>query len=568
MATQYQIEQYYKSIGLNPDGTAIQPFDDGGINFDLSQINTNLLDPYGTGGGGGVAASPDIGFYSDDGSAHGANESYDGTTDQSWADWLLADGRGETNGGFLSDPLGFTQEAFGDAIFAPSNAVLGEEWTEDVISGVKDAGGEIVNAISDAASGMTEGDASSESFGKIWPYKQEQLEGASAAFGSDESMYPGFSADTQSYIDQIKGRVESGNITLNQAQQELGGLFGATNPQAGFFQDLAAGVIGQDDPSRGFYQQMQSGMFDDPSLQGYQALGESRNPYTGMVEGAMGGVNPALQELQKTSAGGYIGENPYLADIYERGAEDITDRYQKAVEGTNASFNLMGGFGSSARPDVLAERQEDLAGQLGGLYGDIYGGDYARERDRQLQATGQLGNLYDVGVGRGFQGAGMLSDIYGQDIGTQFGALSGASGASQQNLANQLQGAQGLSDVYQTGINRQLQGAGGASDIYGQGFQQSLQTIDPAFRFAQQDYSDLGMLGGGGGMQDVLSTQQAQEPWQRVSNYGAAIGGLPSSCGKGQNSPLGAIGGGLIGGYFGGLPGAKFGSGIGGMFNF
>ena len=128
-------------------------------------------------------------------------------------------------------------------------------------------------------------------------------------------------------------------------------------------------------------------------------------------------------------------------------------------------------------------------------------------------------------------------------------------------------GAGGLSDIYQTGIGRQLQGAGALSDIYGRGQQTTLQAMQPAFQFGQTDYSDLGQLGAVGGMQDVLAGQRAQEPWQQVSQYGAAIGGIPQQQQQQQGgSPFGSLLGAGIGGYFGGIPGASLGAGLGGLF--
>lgn len=404
----------------------------------------------------------------------------------------------------------------------------GEEgWAEPAI----EAG---IDLLGDVAGGLTEGDASSQQFEAMWPYKQEQLAGASAAFQDPSSMYPGFSPDTQAYINQVRDRVASGNITLDQAQQALQGV-----------------LAGGQDPSQQYFQQLQAGQFERPEImQGYQEMLSPTGSAMGMLQRGMTdpSLSPAMSQLGRTAAGEYMGGNPYLDAMYQRAAGQATRVYEGATGDVGSMFSKAGRYGSAAHQKAMSEAQRNLGESLAGLSTDLYGGAYESERGRQLGAAGTMGGLYETGLGRLQRGAGLAGDI-------QMGALGGMAGAQQQGVAQR------------TG------GAGALSDIYGRGQQTTLQAIQPAFQFGQQDYADLGQLGAVGGMQDVLAGQRAKEPWEQVSQYGAAIGGIPQQQQQQGGSPWGSlIGAGLgaFGGSFGGpggtLAGAKFGAGLGGLF--
>jgi hypothetical protein len=384
-----------------------------------------------------------------------------------------------------------------------------EGWAEPAI----EAG---VDLLGDVAGGLTEGDASSQQFEAMWPYKQEQLEGARTAFQDPSSMYPGFSPDTQAYIDQVRDRVASGNITLDQAQLALQGV-----------------LAGDKDPSKAYFEKLKAGNLELPEImQGYREMLSPTDSAMGMLQRGMTdpSLSPAMSQLGRTAAGEYMGGNPYLDAMYQRAAGQATRAYEGATGDVGSMFSKAGRYGSAAHQKAMSEAQRNLGESLAGLSTDLYGGAYESERGRQLGAAGTMGGL-------------------------QLGALGGMSG---------LQGQQ---------LGRRTAGAGALSDIYGRGQQTTLQAMQPAFQFGQQDYADLGQLGAVGGMQDVLAGQQAKEPWEQVSQYGAAIGGIPQQQQQQGGSPWGSlIGAGLgaFGGSFGGpggtLAGAKFGAGLGGLF--
>jgi len=355
----------------------------------------------------------------------------------------------------------------------------------------------------DYVSGLGEqGDTGNEAFNKIWPYKQQQLNSASDLFESGAPLVPDLSQDTEDYLSGIRNRVQTGDPLIDSAGTELSGLFGSTDPSTDFYGGLAGGDIGQDDPSKGFFQ-------DTDYL----------------------GSNRAFDQLGKTSRGDYLNNNPYLDKIYEHGAGKLTDSFSDTMDKINSSYNLQGGFGSSARRDSLMGSAGDLTDSLGGLYNDIYGGNYQQERNRQVSSTNTLGNLSDTSMNRQMQGAGASSGIYNQ------------------------------------GIDRRVQGASLGSGAYNQGFQNSLSTVDPSLQLGNQVYTDLDQLSRSGNVQNVQNTNLLMEPWQNIDLYGSAIGGTQSGAGTPQqagNPLMGALGGAAAGSALG--PWGALGGGLLGFF--
>lgn len=82
-------------------------------------------------------------------------------------------------------------------------------------------------------------------------------------------------------------------------------------------------------------------------------------------------MGAAGNALTSTLNGDMLNNNPYLDQIYNRGADAITDR-------VNATFGSSGRTGSGAHQGVLADSLGDYRAQL-------YGGQYAQERDNQMR---------------------------------------------------------------------------------------------------------------------------------------------------------------------------------------
>lgn len=111
------------------------------------------------------------------------------------------------------------------------------------------------------------------------------------------------------------------------------------------------------------------------------------------------GLDAANQQVTATARGDYLGENnPYLAQLYASGADDITNRVRDSYSG-------MGRYGSSPM-------NEDLVDSLGGFYASLYAPAYEAERGRQLQAAGMAPGLQEAGYAGADRalGAGMIRD--------------------------------------------------------------------------------------------------------------------------------------------------------------
>lgn len=100
---------------------------------------------------------------------------------------------------------------------------------------------------------------------------------------------------------------------------------------------------------------------------------------------AMRGAN---EVTAKTLAGGYINDNPYLDETYQRAADGLTESFNTAVlprlESRFAGSNRLG---SGAYGAALGRAAGQLGDSMAGMATDIYGGNYQRERDRMDSAA-------------------------------------------------------------------------------------------------------------------------------------------------------------------------------------
>lgn len=107
-----------------------------------------------------------------------------------------------------------------------------------------------------------------------------------------------------------------------------------------------------------------------------------------------GGAN-AYDTLQ----GKYLdpASNPWLSGTFDAASRKLTDAYSTATAPSiMANAQRSGQFGSSAMNEALAMSRYDLGENLNNLATSIYGGNYAAERDRQLQTQGMLPNTLNT----------------------------------------------------------------------------------------------------------------------------------------------------------------------------
>lgn len=221
--------------------------------------------------------------------------------------------------------------------------------------------------------------------------------------------------------------------------------------------------------------------------------------------------NPAFGYLQDTASGGMLNANPYLDAMYDRAST-------KALSSVSGQFGDAGRYGSGFHEYALGDTANRLAT-------DIYGGNYARERQNQLSAANTLGGLYGQERGNMMSTMGLsptLANMDYQDLG-QLGAVGAARENQQRQLVQEQVNRQQFAQMEPW--QRLALYKGIISGNYGG------QTIAKGF-------GESGPVDGGGG----FNTQGALSG----AASGAAIG---TAVYPGIGTAVGAVGGGLMGGF-------------------
>jgi len=86
-----------------------------------------------------------------------------------------------------------------------------------------------------------------------------------------------------------------------------------------------------------------------------------------------GGIPGASPMLNSIASGAYVNQNPYITKLYDQAAGSVRSQ-------VNSQFAGAGRYGSGAHQGVLGNQLSQLANQM-------YGDNYARERQAQLQAA-------------------------------------------------------------------------------------------------------------------------------------------------------------------------------------
>lgn len=104
--------------------------------------------------------------------------------------------------------------------------------------------------------------------------------------------------------------------------------------------------------------------------------------------------NAASNLATRTMGGEFMGQNPYLDQMYGRAAQNVTRQFQRSVlPELESRFARAGRVPSGALQAGRGEAMRSLAGELGGMATDIYGGAYETERGRQERAMGMAPSL-------------------------------------------------------------------------------------------------------------------------------------------------------------------------------
>lgn len=122
---------------------------------------------------------------------------------------------------------------------------------------------------------------------------------------------------------------------------------------------------------------------DSPETQAALAARTGRALYGSPLTSAAQG------ELTKTLRGDYLNSNPYIDATYNKAARGVTQNYNEVVNpGIDSAFSKAGRYGSGAYAAARNQSDRSLGNSLTDLATNIYGQNYANERQNMVQ--GQL----------------------------------------------------------------------------------------------------------------------------------------------------------------------------------
>ena len=360
------------------------------------------------------------------------------------------------------------------------------------------------------------------------------------------SYYPfsttvGFSPESELALNMTRDRALAGSSLVNNAQNYIGNI-----AQTGGGLGLGANIFQR--ASTGGYQNEAMPMARN--MLGGADFGE----VMGRTRNMLGGANfdEVLDYTRATARGDMLGSNPYLQGAIDRAIDPVKDKIQ-------SQFAMSGRYGSGANQDVLAK-------SLGDVASNIAYGDYQRERQNQLNAQQQLGNLAQQQFANQSGAIGALGNLQQQQFANQSGALGALGNLSQADIQRRLAGGSALSAMDTARMARQLEGT----------------KLAP--QFAELDYRDAQRLAQVGSARESDAMAQLQDNInrfnyeqniddQKLRNYmalisggtvgsntiqpvfrnqgasalGGALGGSQLAQLAGFNPMYGAIGGGLLG---------------------
>lgn len=331
------------------------------------------------------------------------------------------------------------------------------------------------------------------------PYLAQGFQGAQNLYEQNRPQYAPESKQTGDALGRIWQRASNGSPVVDAAKSSVTGMMNGdySNPSTSYFNNIANNLSYQDNPASNYFEGAQTGQYLNS--------------------------NPVNRYLNSTASGAFLNSNPYLDSTYDKAARSITRNYSQGVApGVASSFERAGRYGSGLYQNAQDQAQENYAQGLGDLATNIYGNNYANERQNMIGAAGTIGNAY-AGERQLQQGAASdLGNIYQQQ-----GARSDAA-------------ANTLSNNYNTSRAQMLQAAALAPTL------------------ANQDYVDTNQLMNVGKTLEGYTQQAYDAPYTALQRYQQGITGnygSSSSVTQPGQSPWGAIGqigGSLFNKYAGG----------------
>lgn len=362
---------------------------------------------------------------------------------------------------------------------------------------------------------MSKGGDSQTQTSEPWAQQKPYLEGGFQQAADLYNMGPQLPALSNNTVDAwtaIQNRAKSGSELANLGNTALRVQVGnGAGTEA--LTNYAQGKNMGGNPGAATYSALQGRDF------GSDAIAGKLDAFAGNATGS----NPAINMLAGTAGGGYLNANPYIDSQYNAASNALTRNFRDAtMPGIQGGFARAGRFGSGMQVAQEEAAQRALGESLGDLGANMYGQNYAQERQNMLAAQNSIGGLHQGGQGLQLNALNALSgrDLTGAGINLQ--AANAADQAWNADKARQMQAAQ---QIY----TNQLQGIGMSPTI------------------AAADYADASALLGTGQQQESYLNAANEAPWAHLARLQGAVsgnyGGTATTTKPSSGSPLGMIGG-------------------------
>lgn len=176
--------------------------------------------------------------------------------------------------------------------------------------------------------------------------------------------------------------------------------------------------------------------------------------------GQGGYQNPAQQLTRNTASGNFLNSNPYLDKMFDQASDAVTRQYTNtAIPAIRSNFGMAGGYNRGSEAGATNNANYSLGQNLNNLATNIYGGNYANERQNMEMAQGRLGNIYDQGINTQFQAVGQSRDI-ANDPWRRLQQYSSVIGSPQQPLTGQQRGNPFMSALGGAALGASIPGIG------------------------------------------------------------------------------------------------------------
>lgn len=255
----------------------------------------------------------------------------------------------------------------------------------------------------------------------------------------------------------------------------------------------------------------------EEALTQQEAIARQASP---VLQQAQQAYQSSLTGLGQTAGGGFLGANPYQAQMMQAATRPLEQQFSNQVLPQIASlYSRAGRYGSGAMQNALGQATESYGRALGDITGNIAGQQYQQERGFQQQALAQQAAL-----------AAAAPQIYGQQfIPSQQLAQVGAAreAIAAQPLQEQMQRFQFAQQLPYQQLSGYLSSVyGSPMGSFGTQTQQTTMPSNPLINTAAG--AGLGYLGG-----QALGSFINNTPFSLTSpsGFGVAGGGLGAALG-------------------------------------